>query len=89
MAHKDEYEVARLVLRSAVSGEIEGKFGPGAWVSWNLHPPALRALWMRRKIRLGPWFSVVFRFLHVLRLLTGTPWDPFGRAQVRRVEREG
>lgn len=88
LAYKDEYEVARLALRPEAGAEIEERFGPGARASWNLHPPVLRALGMKRKLRLGPWFRVVFRVLRSLRFLRGTVWDPFGRAHVRRVERE-
>jgi indolepyruvate ferredoxin oxidoreductase len=43
---------------------------------------------MRRKISLGPWFRPAFRLLHALRRLRGTRFDPFGRAEVRKVERE-
>jgi indolepyruvate ferredoxin oxidoreductase len=43
---------------------------------------------MRRKISLGPWFTSAFRVLRFLRKLRGTRLDPFGYAEVRRVERE-
>ncbi|WP_344937019.1 indolepyruvate ferredoxin oxidoreductase family protein [Sphaerisporangium flaviroseum] len=88
MAYKDEYEVARLCLDPAVGAGVEERFGAGAKVRWRLHPPLLRALGMRRKISLGPWFRPAFRLLYAMRGLRDTPWDPFGRAQVRRVERE-
>ncbi|WP_203416916.1 indolepyruvate ferredoxin oxidoreductase family protein [Jiangella ureilytica] len=88
MAYKDEYEVARLALLPQTRAEIEERFGPGARASWNLHPPVLRALGMKRKLRLGPWFRVVFRVLRALRGLRGTAFDPFGRAHVRRAERD-
>jgi indolepyruvate ferredoxin oxidoreductase len=48
----------------------------------------LRALGMRRKITLGPWFRPAFRAFRAARRLRGTPFDPFGRARVRRIERE-
>jgi indolepyruvate ferredoxin oxidoreductase len=88
MAYKDEYEVARLALLPEATAEVEERFGPDARVAWKLHPPVLRALGMKRKLTLGPWFAVVFRMLRRLRFLRGTPFDPFGRAHVRRVERE-
>ncbi|MCW2879543.1 MAG: 2-oxoacid ferredoxin oxidoreductase [Sphaerisporangium sp.] len=88
MAYKDEYEVARLCLDPAVLTGIDERFGAGAKVRWRLHPPVLRALGMRRKISLGPWFRPVFLLLYAMRRLRGTPLDPFGRARVRRVERE-
>ena len=88
MAYKDEYEVARLSLDPRVGAAVAAEFGPGARVSYLLHPPVLRALGMRRKITLGPWFRSAFRVLRAARRLRGTPFDPFGRARVRRFERE-
>ncbi|KDN24265.1 indolepyruvate ferredoxin oxidoreductase family protein [Amycolatopsis rifamycinica] len=88
MAYKDEYEVARLSLDPAFTDGIEDRFGAGTRYAYRLHPPVLRALGMRRKISLGPWFRPAFRLLHALRRLRGTPFDPFRRAEVRRVERE-
>jgi len=79
MAYKDEYEVARLHLASLPA---EGKF----W--FHLHPPILRALGMKRKIKLGRWFVPAFRMLRAMRRLRGTAIDPFGHAKVRKVERE-
>ena len=85
LAYKDEYEVARLSL--GVGDEVRERFGAGARFSWKLHPPVLRALGMRRKIALGPWFSPAFRALYAMRRLRGTRLDVFGYAHVRRVER--
>jgi indolepyruvate ferredoxin oxidoreductase len=88
MAYKDEYEVARLSLDPQLAAMVEAEFGPGGTVSYRLHPPALRALGLRRKIRLGPWFRPVFGLLEAMKVLRGTPLDPFGRSRVRRLERE-
>lgn len=88
MAYKDEYEVARLSLDPAFTADLEDRFGAGTKYAYRLHPPVLRALGMKRKISLGPWFRPAFRLLHALRRLRGTRLDPFGRAEVRRVERE-
>jgi indolepyruvate ferredoxin oxidoreductase len=88
MAYKDEYEVARLALEPAFSQEITAAFGTGSKVSYRLHPPVLRALGMRRKIALGPWFRVVFRGLRTMRRLRGTPADVFGYSRMRRLERQ-
>ncbi|WP_371785275.1 indolepyruvate ferredoxin oxidoreductase family protein [Streptosporangium subroseum] len=87
MAYKDEYEVARLHLDPAERARIAAEFGPGARVSYNLHPPVLRAMGMKRKIRLGAWFDPAFRLLYGMRALRGTPLDPFGLGGVRRTER--
>lgn len=87
MAYKDEYEVARLSLEPGVSAEIRELFGAGARASWHLQPPVLRAMGMTKKVRLGAWFRPAFVTLRALRRLRGTPFDPFGRAHVRVVER--
>jgi indolepyruvate ferredoxin oxidoreductase len=43
---------------------------------------------MQRKITLGRWFRPGYRSLRAMRKLRGTRLDPFGLAEVRRVERE-
>jgi indolepyruvate ferredoxin oxidoreductase len=88
MAYKDEYEVARLVLEHAASSRIEDEFGAGARTSVLLHPPILRRMGLRRKIRFGPRTLPVFRLLHTARRLRGTRLDPFGADPVRRTERQ-
>jgi indolepyruvate ferredoxin oxidoreductase len=86
MAYKDEYEVARLHLRPEVRASIQTELGD-AKLRYQLHPPILRALGMKRKISLGPWIEGVFRLLVRMRRLRGTGLDPFGYARVRRTER--
>lgn len=88
MAYKDEYEVARLAIEPAAEAAVTARFGASAKVSYRLHPPVLRALGMRRKLRLGRWFRPVFRLLVAMRGVRGTALDVFGRTAVRRVERE-
>jgi indolepyruvate ferredoxin oxidoreductase len=86
MAYKDEYEVARLHLRPEVRASIQAEMGD-AEVRYQLHPPILRALGLRRKLSLGTWIEGPFRLLVAMRCLRGTLLDPFGYARVRRVER--
>jgi indolepyruvate ferredoxin oxidoreductase len=86
MAYKDEYEVARLHLRPEVRASIQAEMGE-ATVRYQLHPPILRALGLRRKLSLGTWIEGPFRLLVSMRRLRGTRLDPFGYARVRRVER--
>jgi indolepyruvate ferredoxin oxidoreductase len=88
MAYKDEYEVARLSLDPRLEAAVAAEFGPGARVSFRLHPPVLRALGWHDKLTLGPWFRPGFRALRSLKVLRGTSLDPFGRTAVRRIERE-
>jgi indolepyruvate ferredoxin oxidoreductase len=81
MAYKDEYEVARLQLDGLA------ELPKGSKVAVHLHPPFLRTLGLKRKLKLGRWFFPVLGLLRRGRRLRGTPFDPFGRAGVRRVER--
>jgi indolepyruvate ferredoxin oxidoreductase len=87
MAYKDEYEVARLYLRPEFRAALTREFGEQARFAYQLHPPLLRALGWKKKIAFGRWFDIGYRVLTWLRFLRGTPFDPFGYAHVRRVER--
>ncbi len=86
MAYKDEYEVARLLttgrdrIERSVGGPVES-------VTWNLHPPTLRALGMGRKLQLGPSSKPAMVALAKMKGLRGTAADPFGRTSMRRTER--
>jgi len=87
MAYKDEYEVARLHLKADLGRRLADEFPGGVRVQYNLHPPLLRALGLTRKLKFGTWFDGAFRALTGMKGLRGTALDPFGRAEVRRVER--
>ena len=88
IAYKDEYEVARLHLRPGLADALRDAVGDVAGYRILLHPPALRALGMKRKISLGPFQRPALATLKALRRLRGTPFDVFGYAGVRRTERE-
>jgi len=88
MAYKDEYEVARLSLKPDIARALADEFPGGVKLAYNLHPPLLRALGLKDKLKLGPWFASVFGVLARMKRLRGTPLDPFGFAAVRRVERQ-
>ena len=87
MAYKDEYEVARLLVDQAAELTVTNAVGEGATVRYNLHPPMLRAMGLDSKIELGSWFTPVLKNLARGKRLRGTRLDPFGRAEVRRIER--
>jgi indolepyruvate ferredoxin oxidoreductase len=87
LAYKDEYEVARLHLDAVEQAKLAAEFGDDAQIRFHLHPPMLRALGMEKKLELGEWFVPAFRGLRRMKRLRGTRLDPFGRAEVRRVER--
>jgi indolepyruvate ferredoxin oxidoreductase len=86
-AYKDEYEVARLSLDPALDEAVRAQFGEGARYQYRLHPPVLRALGLKHKVSLGPWFRPAFTTLVAMRRLRGTALDPFGYTEVRRTER--
>jgi indolepyruvate ferredoxin oxidoreductase len=88
MAYKDEYEVARLHLANDLAAQLAEEYPDGVQIKYALHPPILRAMGMKKKIKLGRWFDSAFRLLVTLRGLRGTAFDPFGRAEMRRVERD-
>jgi indolepyruvate ferredoxin oxidoreductase len=88
MAYKDEYEVARLHLDAVERARLVHEFGAGAKVTVLLHPPLLRSLGLKRKLRIGRGARPLFKVLYRGRCLRGTRLDPFGYASVRRVERE-
>jgi indolepyruvate ferredoxin oxidoreductase len=87
MAYKDEYEVARLHLDPDERRRLEEAFGPGTKIKYNLHPPMLRAMGMDKKVGFGPWFDNGFKALRGMKRVRGTRLDPFGYAEVRKVER--
>ncbi|MFT3851440.1 MAG: indolepyruvate ferredoxin oxidoreductase family protein [Ilumatobacteraceae bacterium] len=89
MAYKDEYEVARLHTDRSLRDEVSATFGEGAEITFKLHPPMLRAIGLQHKIGMGEAIGrKVLVGLAKMKRLRGTPLDPFGRARVRRVERE-
>ncbi len=87
-AYKDEYEVARLLTRPELLEEVQQQVPGATHVKYNLHPPALRAMGMDRKLKLGAWSRPMLKATSRARFLRGTALDPFGRAHVRVVERE-
>jgi indolepyruvate ferredoxin oxidoreductase len=88
MAYKDEYEVPRLHLDDAASRQVaEVARGGEVRAVWHLHPPMLRAMGMKKKLRFGPWARPMFAVLASMKFVRGTPLDVFGYALVRKVER--
>ncbi|HEY4457715.1 MAG TPA: DUF6537 domain-containing protein, partial [Pseudonocardiaceae bacterium] len=67
--------------------DLRNAFGADTRYSYRLHPPVLRALGMKRKISLGAWFRPGFRALYAMRGVRGRWFDPFGHAEVRKIER--
>jgi indolepyruvate ferredoxin oxidoreductase len=88
MAYKDEYEVARLHLGSDNREAMVRTFGPDARQTWHFQPTFLRALGLKKKVKVGAWFRPVLQLLRGLKVLRGTPLDVLGGTRVRKIERE-
>ncbi len=88
MSYKDEYEVARLHLDEIERAKTKAEFGDDVKVYFMLHPPLLRAMGLKRKLKLGPWFVPMFRVLRAMKWMRGKPFDVFGLPSVRRLERK-
>jgi len=88
LAYKDEYEVARLHL--ATEAKAREQFDGDFTMKFHLAPPMLskegpdgRPI----KKEYGPGMMRNFRLLARLKALRGTPLDPFGRTEERKMER--
>jgi indolepyruvate ferredoxin oxidoreductase len=86
-AYKDEYEVARLLTDPEFVETAAAEVPGGSGVTFQLHPPLLRALGRTTKVAFGPRSHWMLRRLAGLKKLRGTPFDPFGHTHVRRLER--
>jgi indolepyruvate ferredoxin oxidoreductase len=91
MSYKDEYEVARLYsdaeFQRSLSEQFEGEFT----LEFHMAPPLLARPKNGEppsKMRFGPWLLPALRWLARGRVLRGTAFDPFGRTEERRIERE-
>jgi indolepyruvate ferredoxin oxidoreductase len=92
MAYKDEYEVARLYTNGEFRRQLEAEFEGDYEIHLHLAPQMLfpkdpdtgRAL----KVKAGSWVLTAFAWLARFKFLRGTPFDPFGRAAHRKLERQ-
>ena len=76
MAYKDEYEVARLLTKRSFERQLTGMWDQVESIGYNLHPPLLRALGWKQKLKLGQWFGGPLRMLARMKALRGTPVRP-------------
>ena len=88
LAYKDEYEVARLLLdtEAKARAEFDGDFT----MKFHLAPPLLSKMGANGrpvKREFGAGMMRAFRLLARMKGLRGTPLDPFGRTEERRMER--
>jgi indolepyruvate ferredoxin oxidoreductase len=91
MAIKDEYEVARLYTDGSFERQLKTEFETFERLEFHLAPPLLagrdKRTGLPRKQIFGPWMMQAFRLLARLKVLRGTPADPFSYPAERRWER--
>ena len=91
MAYKDEYEVARLYTSGEFQQQLKATFEGDYKLKFNLAPPLLAkrdAQGRLTKAQYGAWMGPAFKLLARLKFLRGTAFDPFGRTEERRLERQ-
>ncbi len=89
LAYKDEYEVARLLCDTAA--QARAAFDGELTVNYHLAPPFLSRMGpdgRPAKRTFGPGIARLMPLLARLKVLRGTPFDPFGRTEERRMERD-
>ncbi|SEL53588.1 indolepyruvate ferredoxin oxidoreductase [Roseateles sp. YR242] len=91
MAYKDEYEVARLQTDPKFLQKIRSQFEGDFKVVHHLAPPLFAkkdAQGQPLKSAFGGWIRPAMGVLARLKGLRGTAFDPFGRTEERRTERQ-
>jgi len=92
LAYKDEYEVARLYSSAAFKESLTNQFEGDYKLVYHLAPPLLAPIdkhsGLPRKMTFGSWMQYAFDLLARFRFLRGTPFDPFGYTQDRKLERK-
>ena len=88
LSYKDEYEVARLLqhTRDKAAATFDGDLK----LTYHLAPPVVSKMGPNgrpQKKAYGARMAAFFPWLAKLRVLRGTPFDPFGRTAERRMER--
>ncbi|WP_425090492.1 indolepyruvate ferredoxin oxidoreductase family protein [Tropicimonas sp. S265A] len=89
LAYKDEYEVARLLRGTAA--KAKDAFDGDLKLTYHLAPPILSRPGpdgRPAKKAFGSWIERVYGPLSKLKILRGTPVDPFGWTEERKTERE-
>ena len=88
LAHKDEYEVARIYASDAFRARLDAAFEGEYRVRWHLAPTWLGvadpATGESRKRHFGGWIAPLFGVLARMRGLRGSRLDPFSRVEEHR-----
>ena len=92
MAHKDEWEVARLYTRPEFKADLQRTFEGDFKLRFHVaggpfgrRDPATGRL-VKREV--GPWLMSAFRLMAPLRNVRGSLFDPFRHSDERRLARE-
>ena len=92
LTYKDEYEVARLLTSPEFEQRLRDKYGAKSKVSYHMAPPVIArkssATGHPQKIKFGPWMRPCLKVLSKFSFLRGTPFDPFGWTEDRKLERQ-
>ncbi|KLU17384.1 MULTISPECIES: indolepyruvate ferredoxin oxidoreductase family protein [Xenorhabdus] len=91
MAYKDEYEVARLYVKTGFFDKLRSQFDNTETLRFHLSLPLFNRkdprTGQRGKKEYGSWIVPVFRFLAACKSLRGTVFDIFGYQEERKQER--
>ncbi|MBD2815523.1 indolepyruvate ferredoxin oxidoreductase family protein [Xenorhabdus sp. Flor] len=91
MAYKDEYEVARLYVKTGFFNKLRSQFDNTGKIRFHLSLPFFNRkdprTGERGKQEFGAWIIPVFRFLAACKLFRGTIFDIFGYQEERKQER--
>jgi len=92
MAYKDEYEVARLYTDGAFRKKVAAEFDGDYRLKFHMAPPVFNRetddQGRPKKSEFGPWMYAALSLLKHFKFLRGTPVDPFGATEERRLERK-
>ncbi|PHM29597.1 indolepyruvate ferredoxin oxidoreductase family protein [Xenorhabdus budapestensis] len=91
MAYKDEYEVARLYVKTGFFDNLRSQFDNAGKIRFHLSLPFFNRkdprTGERGKQEYGTWIIPVFRFLAACKLFRGTVFDIFSYQEERKQER--
>jgi indolepyruvate ferredoxin oxidoreductase len=91
LAYKDEYEVARLYSDPEFERTLASTFEGNTRLRFHLAIPLFSRTdpntGLPKKFAYGSWMRAAMKPLARLKFLRGTPFDPFGRSEERRMER--
>jgi indolepyruvate ferredoxin oxidoreductase len=91
LAYKDEYEIGRLYSSESFKAQLDEVFESRSKIAFNLAPPIFSRKssdGRPKKREFGSWMIPVFALLAKLKFLRGTIFDPFGRTEERKIERQ-